>query len=127
MAKRTYPDIRPSAESVWTSRRTSWRVRMKSARVCRIGRQPAAGGLLDPHRLDGPVQVLDAGSLGHVLQRDDEVGPDRDLGHDPVELVGERRPGVTSVHVDRSLEGLTTFDGCGQQGQRVGQLLLEHA
>ena len=97
---------------------------MKSASVWRMGARRPTGGLLNPHGLDRPLEVFDAGAFGHVLQCHDEVGADGDLRHDPVELVRQRRPGVATVHVDGALERLPSFDRGRHEGQRIGELLL---
>src|SRR3984957_6919929 len=73
------------------------------------GSQTPTGGLLNPHRLDGPREVFDARALSHVLECDHEIGSDGNLGHYPVKLFGKRRLCIAPVHVDGALERLATL------------------
>ena len=95
-------------------------------RVQEVG-QLAADRLLDADGLHDPVDVADVEALGHALEGVDERVAELGLGHDPGELLGQRRLGLLAHHLDRPQERVAGRQRRGDERQGVGELLLELA
>ena len=93
-------------------------------RVEQVG-QLAADGLLDADGLHDPVDVADVEPLRHPLEGVDERIAELGLGHDPGELLGERRLGLLAHHLDRPQERVAGRQRRGDERQGVGELRLE--